>query len=134
MKIDGGCYCGKITFTSEIDPNAISICHCADCQMLSGSAFRVSVRADASKTRFTGTPKSFIKTAESGNRRWQGFCGDCGTALFACDEVDPQSYMLRVGTIAQRAQFHPKGQIWARSKLPWLDEIAGTPAIATGKA
>ncbi|MGD9766772.1 MAG: GFA family protein [Pseudolabrys sp.] len=133
MKIDGGCYCGKITFTSEIDPDAISICHCTSCQMLSGGTYRVSVRADADKTHITGEPKSFIKVADSGNRRRQGFCGNCGSPLFSCDEVNPQTYMLRVGTITQRAQFHPNGQIWARSKLPWLDEIAGTPAVATDK-
>lgn len=127
MKIDGHCYCGKVSFTAEIDPNAMSICHCADCQMLSGSAYRVSLRADADKTQFTGTPKSFIKVGDSGNRRRQGFCGDCGSPLFACDEVNPQTYMLRVGTITQRAQFHLNKQIWMQSRLPWLDEVAQTP-------
>jgi hypothetical protein len=133
MKIDGGCYCGKITFTAEVDPDAVVVCHCTSCQMLSGGTYRVSVRSDVDKTTFTGNPKSFIKVADSGNRRRQGFCGDCGSPLFACDEINPKAYTLRVGSIAQRAQFHPQRQIWARSKLPWLDEIAGTPALATDK-
>jgi hypothetical protein len=40
MKIDGHCHCGEITFEAEVDPDALNICHCTDCQTLSGSAFR----------------------------------------------------------------------------------------------
>ncbi len=42
MKIDGHCYCGEITFEAEVDPNGLNICHCTDCQTLSGSAFRIN--------------------------------------------------------------------------------------------
>ena len=41
MKIDGGCHCGHLAFEAEVDPERVSICHCADCQMLGGSAFRI---------------------------------------------------------------------------------------------
>ena len=40
MKIEGACHCGYITYKAEMDPKHAGICHCADCQMLSGSAFR----------------------------------------------------------------------------------------------
>ena len=45
MKIDGGCHCGYLTYEAEIDETKISICHCTDCQALSGTAFRVSARS-----------------------------------------------------------------------------------------
>jgi hypothetical protein len=44
MKVEGSCHCGHVTFTAEIDPETASICHCMDCQTLSGSAFRTTVR------------------------------------------------------------------------------------------
>ena len=40
MKIDGGCHCGYIAYEAEVDPDKVRICHCTDCQTLSGSAFR----------------------------------------------------------------------------------------------
>ena len=43
MKIDGRCHCGYITYEADIDPDKTLICHCTDCQTLSGSAFRVHV-------------------------------------------------------------------------------------------
>ena len=42
MKITGGCHCGAITYEAEVDPGKVSVCHCTDCQTLTGSAFRVS--------------------------------------------------------------------------------------------
>ena len=35
MKIDGHSHCGKITFETEVDPTAFTICHCTDCQTIS---------------------------------------------------------------------------------------------------
>ena len=43
MKIDGSCHCGAIRYEAEVDPGGVSICHCTDCQKLTGSAFRVTV-------------------------------------------------------------------------------------------
>jgi hypothetical protein len=82
MKIDGHCHCGRISFEAEVDPTAITICHCTDCQTLTGTAFRANIRAQAADFVLrSGTPKSYVKTAESGNRRRHAFCGDCGTPV-----------------------------------------------------
>ena len=67
--------------------------------------------------------KIYVKTAESGNRRAQGFCADCGTPLYSADAQDPQVYFLRVGTLSQRAALPPTRQIWCQSALPWASDI-----------
>lgn len=131
MRIDGGCFCGNITFTAEADPSNVVVCHCTDCQTLTGSAYRLTIRAPAETVRFSGEPKTFLKTAESGRQRRHGFCPECGTPLFATDPDRPVVYGLRVGTIKQRAQFHPLRQLWARSKLPWLEQIEKAEANET---
>ena len=84
MKIDGHCHCGQITFEAEVDPTALTICHCTDCQTLTGSAFRINIPAPAEHFVLrSGMPKSYVKTAESGNKRRHAFCGDCGTPIYA---------------------------------------------------
>ena len=40
MEIDGTCHCGQFTYRAELDPEQVVICHCTDCQVLSGSAYR----------------------------------------------------------------------------------------------
>ncbi len=133
MKIDGSCHCGEIAFEAEVDSSGLRLCHCTDCQRLSGSAFRANLRAPAAGFRLLrGEPRSYIKIADSGARRRHAFCGNCGTPIYACSADDPVSYSLRIGTIAQRAAFMPVSQIWRRSALPWVDELAKVPANEQG--
>lgn len=124
MKVEGSCHCGQITFEAEVDPDAVRICHCTDCQMLSGSAYRVNVATPAASFVLrSGTPKIYVKTADSGNQRAQGFCANCGTQIYAIDVRQPQAYSIRVGTLKQRAELRPTRQIWCRSALPWVSDI-----------
>jgi len=127
MKIDGGCHCGFITFEAEADPERTGICHCTDCQTLSGTAFRtlIIVRKENFKL-LTGQPKTYVKTGDSGRPRAQTFCPECGAPLYATGVgAEEKFYNIRLGTVRQRAELPPKVQYWCRSALPWLPEIGG---------
>jgi hypothetical protein len=128
MRIDGSCHCGAITFEGEIDPEKVSVCHCTDCQVSTGSAFRVNVPVPGKDFRLkTGTPAIYVKTtAESGNPREQAFCPACGSPIYSTNPGPAkQAYMVRVGILAQREQLTPKAQNWARSALPWVNDLGG---------
>jgi hypothetical protein len=127
MKIDGGCHCGEITYEAEADPERTSMCHCSDCQKLSGTAFRTSIAAQEGTFRIlTGTPTLYVKTAESGTRRAQAFCPRCGSPIYASGVGEgPKIYNIRLGTVRQRNELVPKVQIWCRSQQNWLADIPG---------
>jgi hypothetical protein len=123
MKIDGGCHCGLIRYEAEVDPVKSMICHCTDCQTLSGSAFRTVLPVPKEHFRLlSGTPKIYVKVGESGAPRAQAFCAECGTPIYASAISDPPTFNLRVGSIRQRAELPPKAQFWCRSALPWVME------------
>jgi hypothetical protein len=125
MRIDGGCFCGAIAYEAEVDPEKTSICHCRDCQQLTGTAFRVTVPAPEASYRITrGAPKVFVKTAASGAKRAQAFCPECGSHLYATSAGEgPKVYGIRTGTARQRDQLVPRRQIWHGSKMDWLPEF-----------
>ena len=127
MRIDGACHCGAISFTAEVDPSHVMVCHCSDCQVMSGSAFRVVVAAPFAKLALTGAPRTYVKTAASGNRRAQVFCPTCGTHLYAADADNPTWASIRTGWVRQRALLKPVAQIWQHSELPWLRELPSVP-------
>lgn len=129
MKIDGQCHCGQVTFEAEVDPVTAGICHCTDCQMLSGSAYRVSVRAAVQDFKLSGQVSEYIKTADSGNKRRHAFCPNCGTPVYATQLEAPTAYTLRVGTIRQRAELAPQRQIYCDSAVPWSSDISGVPKL-----
>lgn len=125
MKVDGQCHCGAITYTAEVEPGTIGVCHCADCQTLTGSAFRANIPAPADRFQITkGTPRQYIKTGDSGARRVHAFCETCGTPIYSCAAENPRSYSLRVGGLKQRYELGvPARQIWAKRRLPWVATI-----------
>lgn len=130
MKIEGACHCGEISFNAKIDPSRVMVCHCTDCQVMSGSAFRMIVVAPIESFELRGQPKSYIKIAQSGNRRAQMFCGNCGTALYACAPENPTSVSIRLGCVKQKAELVPAVQVWKRSALPWLSGLQAIPGSA----
>jgi hypothetical protein len=131
MKIDGGCHCGYIKYEAEVDPEQTTICHCTDCQTMSGSAFRTVIRAPESAFKIlSGEPTVYVKTAESGNKRAQAFCPRCGSPIYATSVGDgPKIYGLRAGTARQRDQLVPKSQIWTRSRQAWAANIGSVRAV-----
>ncbi|MEP2531751.1 GFA family protein [Shimia sp.] len=128
MKIDGACHCGAITYQAELDLAKVGICHCADCQALSASAFRTIAIAPSEGFKILeGTPKHYVKVGDSGNPRVQAFCSDCGSGLYSCGtEEKPEAYNLRVGTIRQRGLLVPKFECWTQSRLEWMAKTNGT--------
>jgi len=130
MIVHGTCHCGAIAYEAEVDPARAVICHCIDCQTLSGAAFRASVPAKVEDFRLLkGTPRTYVKTAQSGNRRIQAFCGDCGSPLYAADAVGAKTYNLRIGVMAERAALPPQREIWCESALPWARDVLPLPKI-----
>ena len=129
MKVDGRCHCGAISFEAEIDPLTTSMCHCEDCQRLTGSAFRANVQAKAETFRLHGEPSVYIKTADSGNKRAHAFCGRCGTPVYACAPVDPTSYSLRLGTLSQRHELTPQRQIYTSRAMKGLERLGAIKAF-----
>jgi hypothetical protein len=130
MIVHGTCHCGAVAYEAEVDPARTVICHCIDCQTLSGVAFRASVPARVEDFRLLrGAPRGYVKTAESGNRRAQVFCGDCGSPLYSADAVGAKSFNLRIGMIAERASLPPQRQIWCESALPWTKDLLPLPKI-----
>ncbi len=133
MKIDGQCHCGNVRFEAEIDPAHVWVCHCTDCQRLTGSPYRVTVLTPRANIWLSGNPpKLYAKTGDSGRKRLQYFCPECGSPLFSgVDGPDSEVWGIRWGSIRQRGELAPSRQIWCRSAVPWLDAIASLPRHET---
>ena len=125
MKVEGKCHCGAISYEAQAESGAVVVCHCADCQMQSGSAFRMNIPVPAESFRITsGTPKNYIKTGDSGVRRIHAFCGDCGGPVYSSAAENPATYSLRVGALKQRYELgQPIRQSWTKRRFPWLEQL-----------
>ena len=129
MKIDGQCHCGRVRYEADIEPAKVSICHCTDCQNLTGSPYRVTVICTSEQIRMTGAAaKVYAKTGDNGRTRFQHFCGECGSPLFTSGEGDQaDDWGIRWGSIRQRDELRPAKQIWCQSAAVWIDAVPLLP-------
>jgi len=129
MKIDGQCHCGAVAYEAEIDPDEVGICHCTDCQHLTGSVYRVTVSVPKDDFRITaGEPKTYVKTGDNGRTRFQMFCGNCGSPIYTTGtDEDAGEIGIRWGNIRQRRDLAPKSQIWCSSAANWFGERDALP-------
>ena len=108
-------------------------CDCADCQKFSGAPFRAVAVIAADAVQISGTITEFLKIAESGNERLQGFCGKCGSHLYATDPAKTL-FMIRTGCLDQHHELIPAKHIFGKSAVEWVGEIANSPWVAEGPA
>ena len=130
VTITGGCHCGAVRYEADVAPAHVVICHCTDCQSLTGTAFRTTVGATRDAVRMTeGEARTYAKRGDSGRVRHMHFCGDCGSPLFTTGEGQDAATMgIRWGSIDQRDTLVPQGQIWRQSAVDWLGRVDALPA------
>jgi len=133
MKIDGECHCGYISYEAKADPANVMICHCTDCQTLSGSAFRsVVLTQEGSFKLLSGELKIYVKRGDSGTERQQAFCPECGSPIYSTTVGEGSKvHSIRLGTVRQRNQLTPKSQLWFRSAQPWVAALHAIPHFET---
>lgn len=133
MKLEGGCFCGELAYEAEVDENFIGVCHCRDCQIFSGSAYRTSAMTAPQNFHITrGSPKHIDKLADSGNTRRMLFCGECGTHLCSLPMAEGEGAFVsvRVATAKQFSQLKPSVELYCSSRVSWLKDLPDAAQFA----
>ena len=120
IHVNGSCHCGQVEIEAVVRKSEVRVCHCTDCQKMSGAPMRAIAVAPAEKIKIIGNPREYTKIGDSGNRRIQAFCSECGTQLFATD-MAKTVYNLRTGFLEQRYDLEPKQHVFTESSMPWIN-------------
>ena len=128
MHIEGSCHCGAVGYEGRNRSGQgrhLSLHGLSD-------QFRRALSAPTCRWlsitfHLRGEPKTYVKTAASGNRLVLAFCGGCGSALYSAKLDNPVVFNLRLGAVKQRAQLTPKAQFWCNSAMPWVMDISRIP-------
>ena len=132
MKVSGACHCGKIKIEAALIEGKVFACHCTDCQTSAGGPFRVMVQANGNDFEIDGEASEYIKTsADSGNPRIQGFCGTCGSSLYACD-LERNLINIRAACLEDSSRFSPQIHMFGSSSPSWLDKMKDSDWLEKG--
>ncbi len=118
-KMDGGCLCGAIRYSTAAEPVFTAICHCAHCQKQTGSSFSIVVAVPTAALAIEGEPGIFEGTGDSGHRIRRQFCRDCGSPIVTTGEALPDMSFVKAGTLDDTGWLNPTFDIWCSSAQPW---------------
>ena len=124
-EMTGGCQCGRIRYTAEIDSDDAYLCHCRMCQRATGGVAAAFTNAKRADVRWTREPDRYASSPIA--RR--GFCAACGTPLTfeyvsGSDKID-----LTVGSFDDPSRFRPTSHFGIEHRHDaWLDtrDLPGT--------
>jgi hypothetical protein len=113
----GGCQCGRVRYTAQVESDDAYLCHCRMCQRATGgvSIAFVGIRKDA--VAWEREP-DWYRSSPIARRP---FCRECGTPLgFAFP--DSETMDLTVGSFDEPARFRPTHHYAVESMhAAWID-------------
>ena len=116
-RITGGCACGRIRYTANIDDQHAYLCHCRMCQRATGSisiAFKNVKQADVT---WSAEPAWY----QSSPIAERPYCRDCGTSLGFRFKDGSENMDLTVGSFDDPTPFKPTHHFGAESAhAAWL--------------
>lgn len=133
MPMTGGCLCGEVRYRCEEEASLAYLCHCTDCQRVSGSAYSANVFVNAASVHIeNGTPQRFRTKADSGRMASRLHCPSCGSAVFSEPTRYRDCLVIKAGTLDDARQFIPQMHIWCDSAMPWALPDDSLPRHAKG--
>ena len=124
MKISGGCRCGNVRYSADAEPIFVGVCHCANCQKSSGTAFTTVVAVPKPAVSLTGTVSTYQGRGDTGKATYKRFCPACASPIAIEAEVMADVVMIPVGTLDDTSGIKPAMQIYCDSAQSWVD-LAG---------
>jgi hypothetical protein len=120
----GGCLCGRVRYSTDAAPVFSGVCHCHNCQRVTGSAFAPVLAFAKAGVHIAGELKSYQDTGDSGQPIFRRFCPNCGSSVVDEAAIMPDVLMILAGTLDDAALMQPTMEIFCASAQPWVN-LAG---------
>ncbi|MET0962377.1 MAG: GFA family protein [Noviherbaspirillum sp.] len=121
-KIEGGCLCGSVRYSTEVDPVMTAVCHCKHCQRQSGSAFSPIAAFPKGTLQIDKTHLTvYDDVGDSGMPVKRSFCSKCGSPVYTEVSAMPNLEWIKAGTLDDTAWFQPAVNIWCDSAQSWIN-------------
>jgi hypothetical protein len=117
--ITGGCLCGALRYRAEGEPKSQGLCHCRNCQRLSGGGHVGWLCFPESAVTIEGATLAYATTGGSGRTATRYSCPACGSIVYGRSEAMPGLANLYAGSLDDTAQFKPQMAIFTCSRPAW---------------
>lgn len=119
--IDARCCCGAVALSLPGPTNRVAACHCIACQRRTGAPFGVAAFYPVEAVTISGTPKEYVRVADSGGKVRFYFCSECGSTVYWKPDNLPTMIGVAIGAIADSNFPAPVKSVFEQSKHAWVE-------------
>ncbi|MGF1549385.1 MAG: GFA family protein [Sphingomonadaceae bacterium] len=122
----GGCACGRVRYTAQVEDGDAYLCHCRRCRRATGSVSIAYKHLPLAAVRWE-SPPDWYRSSPIARRP---YCAACGTSLgFVFDEGEDMD--LTVGSFDDPSCFRPRWHFGAVSLHEAWGDTGGLPRRRT---
>ena len=119
--LKGECLCGAVKYELEDRFKAFYLCHCKQCQQLTGSAFASNIFTDPENIKWL-EGKCRVSVYEHPTREFsKAFCNSCGSAVPFINKSG-KSLIVPAGSLSGNPSIVPQANIFGSERACWLSE------------
>ena len=129
--LEGGCGCGAARYQITLSGAQTLVCHCRDCQKHLGAPYSIFTVVPAAQFHWMRRPSGRVAFSEHADRL---FCKSCGTYLKYESKDQPDEAEVNAMTLDNPAAIVVDEEIFTRSRLGWIDPVAGARQYEAGRS
>ena len=129
--ITGGCLCGALRYRADGKVLAQGLCHCRNCQRLSGGGHVGWLCFPEQSVTVEGATLSYAATGGSGSTATRFSCPTCHSIVYGTAEVMPGLLNIYAGSLDDTSHFKPEIAIFTRSRPAWDDSSRNLQCFET---
>jgi hypothetical protein len=116
-----------------VQPAAVNMCHCADCQRRSGSPFGMAVWLAEADVAISGETRAFVHLSDKGREVVNRFCPACGSTICFTVTINPGLVAIPAGLFADPATPPPLRSVFEERRHPWVNVPEGAVRLPRGR-
>ena len=120
--VSGSCLCGKVTFECENNFSQFHLCHCIQCQKVTGSAHASNLFTARDNITWRSGLASVRKYDVPGRSISNAFCIECGSGL-PYISGSGKALVVPAGGLDGKPNIVPQDNIFWSERADWYDEV-----------
>ncbi|MFL0412534.1 GFA family protein [uncultured Sphingomonas sp.] len=117
-RMTGGCQCGRVRYSAEVESDEAYLCHCRMCQRATGGVSIAFVNVPVAGVEWQSGPDWY----QSSPIAHRPFCSTCGTPLGFAFLENGENIDLTVGSFDDPSRFRPAHHYAVESMHEaWID-------------
>jgi len=121
VKITGSCLCGKVSFENEDSFEQFHLCHCIQCQKMTGSAHASNLFTTPDNIKWITGIKLIKRFDVPGRSISNAFCTECGGAVPYISGTG-KALIVPAGCLDSLPDIEVQDNIFCSEKAPWYDK------------